>query len=503
MSSKKVISVLLAVFTTMLFAIPVSADVFTVPESYITEQEISVFTYGEVTDAIVTVSGEEATVTRNGHLSDMGGFIRTTLLVDISTSIPKDLRPNIIEYINSYIDDLSENEELKIVTFGETTATLTDFTSDRYDLSQVSEKIEFNGNQSHIYDTTYNTIPVLSNIDDKPCFYRTLIITDGADESAVGVTREELYIRLRDEHYPIDVIAVTANTEAEPDKNLAALTRMSGGRIYTLDPETTIDELSTETKPDDIYYISAVIPAGLTDGSVRQVSISDGSETSINFDIKIPVFKVETETTTTTTAAEITTAVTTTALTTTATVTESVTNATDTVERDKIDTKMIIIMSAAVIVIIGITAVILFAVKKKKKPENEQNIHSNTVYSRDETEIISPGIHPTIILQNHEKPEQVYNIRLQGEVIIGRSSDCQVHLDDKSVSHNQCRIYTQNDYIVIENLSRSNITKLNNTDLNSPKPLKKGDRIKCGRVVLSVESIKDSGADVGTQLLNV
>jgi hypothetical protein len=495
MSTKKVISVLLAIFTALLFAIPISADAFTVPESYITEQEISIFTYGAAAEVAVTVSGEEAIVTRNGHLSDMGGFIRTTLLVDISTSIPKDLRSNIIEYINTYIADLSENEELKIVTFGEVTATLVDFTSDRYDLSQAAEKIEFNGNQSHIYDTTYNTIPVLSHLDDKPCFYRTLIITDGADESAVGVTREELYIRLRDEHYPIDVIAVTANTAAEPDKNLAALTRMSSGRIFTLNPETKTDDLSAESKPGDIYYISAVIPAGLTDGSVRQVSVEGGSETPINFDIKIPVFKVETETTTATT-----TAATTTAVMSTAPVTESVTDTTVAPQSNKIDTKLIIIIAASVIVVFGI---ILLTVKKKKKPENEQITHSDASNSRDETEIISPGIHPTIILRNGDSPEQVYNLKLQGEITIGRGADCQVHLDDKSVSHSQCRIYTQNDYIVIENLSRSNITKLNNADLNSPKPLKKGDKIKCGRVVLSVESIKDTGADVGTQLLNV
>jgi hypothetical protein len=501
MSAKKVFACLSSVMTALVISITVSAASFTVPESYITEQEISIFTYGNPTDAAVTVSGEEAIVTRNGHLSDMGGFIRTTLLVDISTSIPKDLRPAIIEYINGYIADLSENEELKIVTFGEKTVTLADFTNDRYDLSTAAEKIEFNGSESHIYDTTYNTIPGLSHIDNKPCFYRTLIITDGADESDIGVTREELYIRLRDEHYPIDVIAVNANTEKESDKNLVALTRMSGGRTFTLNPETTIKALADETKPGDIYYLSAVIPDGFTDGSVRQVSVTAGSE-NISFDIKIPVFKAITDTQTAKATEETTTAVTTAAVTTTASVIESIAT-TETGEKSEININLIIIIAAGVIALGGIIAIILIAVKNKKMPECAPVIQSSESFSRDETEIIAPGIHPAIILRNQENPEKVYNIKLQSEIIIGRGAECQVHLDDKSVSHNQCRIYIQNDYIVIENLSRSNITKLNNNDLNSPKPLKKDDKIKCGRVVLSVESIKDTGSDVGTQLLNV
>jgi hypothetical protein len=502
MSSKRVISVLLAVYSALLFTLSVSADLFTVPESYITEQEISIFTYGEVSEANVTISGEEAIITRNGHLSDMGGFIRTTLLVDISTSIPKDLRPNIFEYINNYIAELNENEELKIVTFGESTNILIDFTSDRYDLSQAAEKIEFNGNQSHIYDTTYNTIPVLSHLDDKPCFYRTLIITDGADESTTGVTQEELYIRLRDENYPIDVIAVTTNSEATPDKNLSALTRMSGGRIFPLNPQTEIGELSTETKPGNIYYISAIIPSVFLDGSVRQVSIKDSSGEVINFDVRIPVFKVETVTAITTSLPETTAATTTATTLIMSTVTDSVIETVDNKKSIDISSRII---SASVVVVIGLIAIVLVIIKKKKKPENEPSINSDVEIPRVETEIITQDIHPTIILRNHDNSEKVYNIRLQGEIIIGRSKECKVHINEASVSGTQCKIYIDNGYIVIENLSTSNKTKLNNMLLTAPKPLKKGDKIKMGRVVLSVDDIKESDdfRDVGTQLLNI
>ena len=63
-----------------------------------------------------------------------------------------------------------------------------------------------------------------------PCYYRTIVITDGIDDTAGGVTKEELYLRLRDDTYPIDVVAVSKTKQGEPEKELAALTRMSRGR---------------------------------------------------------------------------------------------------------------------------------------------------------------------------------------------------------------------------------------------------------------------------------
>ena len=129
------------------------------------------------------------------------------------------MREKIMALIELLIAGISKNEQYRLVAFGEQLSVLQDFTSDRYDLAVAAEKMEFTGMQSKIYDAVYNTIPKIQPIDGNPCYYRTILITDGIDDTASGITKEELYLRLQAEHYPVDVIAVSAAKQAEPTKN--------------------------------------------------------------------------------------------------------------------------------------------------------------------------------------------------------------------------------------------------------------------------------------------
>jgi len=93
-----------------------------------------------------------------------------------------------------------------------------------------------------------------------------------------------------------------------------------------------------------------------------------------------------------------------------------------------------------------------------------------------------------IRLRNENDFNQVWNFSYSGAVIIGRDSKCQVILADSSVSRTQCRI-NLSDGAVVENLSQSNITRLNGVPLTMPALLRTGDRLQCGRVSLRVEAL--------------
>ncbi len=81
-------------------------------------------------------------------------------------------------------------------------------------------------------------------------------------------------------------------------------------------------------------------------------------------------------------------------------------------------------------------------------------------------------------------------LRESNSIIIGRDPACQVFLNDSSVSQYQSVLFLDStDKPVIENKSRSNITKLNGYDLRSPQVLREDDEIKCGRVVLAAVSV--------------
>lgn len=71
---------------------------------------------------------------------------------------------------------------------------------------------------------------------------------------------------------------------------------------------------------------------------------------------------------------------------------------------------------------------------------------------------------------------------------IGRSTDCQLILDDDYVSTRHARIFRSGEGYVVEDLGSTNGTYLNNERLSSPAPFTTSDTLRIGRTLLVVEA---------------
>ena len=496
MSVKRISAVITAVLLALFSVIICYADDGpSLVQVYSYENTMDVFISGYINtdNASVKVANREAEVVSGGSLADMGVTVRTTLLIDISTSIPTAAREYVLSYIDSYIAGLNQNEQLRIATFGEKTTILQDFTNDRYDLSVAVSDIKFDNSQSMIYDALYNTIPAITNIDGEPCYYRTIVITDGVDVTKTGITKEELLIKLQNDTYPISVIEVSKEKASSENKDLAALTRISGGAYGNIFPEFDNNALLSEFLTDGTSWLRICIPGDLLDGSTRQVNISDGTN-SVQFDAKLPVFDVpdldpEPEVTVAPEESELPTEETETAP---GVVSSEATNSV--LE----DYGIVIIIGAAIIAIIVIALIVASIYVGKKKKRNtgavEHTINSSNDVANKETEFLSEeavkaAIGSTCVkLRNLSEPDQVWSFSLSDELIIGRDTSCKICIADTSISRRQCRVYNQ-ETTYIENLSNSNITQVNGEMITAPMALNIGDKIKCGRVTLIVEQI--------------
>lgn len=79
------------------------------------------------------------------------------------------------------------------------------------------------------------------------------------------------------------------------------------------------------------------------------------------------------------------------------------------------------------------------------------------------------------------------HLPLEGGVLIGRSSDCQLLLEDDYVSTRHARITRSSTGYQVEDLGSTNGTFINNQRVTQPTPFGLGDTLRIGRTLMSVE----------------
>lgn len=468
-------------------------------QTYINAYNIDLFTSESFNSESLTVkvANKSAEITDSGLISDKEIAIQTVILTDISVSMPIESRGNVLELIQNKIKNIEKNEKIKIVTFGNETKVIQDFTSDRYDLSNAASEIEFNGTQSALYDTVFNTLPEIKTDGENPCFYRTIVITDGADFTPGGITKEELFMRLQKETYPIDVVCVSANAPQNQDKDLAALTRISGGRYFELLPESDTSALASDLSAGNYFWIRAKVPAELLDGSTRQVDISDGGS-SISFDMKMSVVDEQIEETLLTEQTDITSD----------TVESAETSVISSSFGDTLtglfpEKAVPIVVAAGAALMVAVVIIIAVNKKKKNKANTRQPVQGDSYNDPcdggDETEAYTEEAseeHFAVKISNTDRPSENWIVEVIGDVLIGRGENCKIKINDKSVSREQCKIAAVNGGLAVINLSESNITKLNGTAVSDERLLHPGDGLKLGRVTLRVDYIQKTGEEL-------
>lgn len=76
---------------------------------------------------------------------------------------------------------------------------------------------------------------------------------------------------------------------------------------------------------------------------------------------------------------------------------------------------------------------------------------------------------------------------LGNELTIGRSDQCQVHVEgDTYVSSVHARIFSRDGSYMVEDLGSTNGTYLNRRRITAPAELQRGDRVKVGKTVLEM-----------------
>ncbi len=455
------------------------------------------FLNGDVDPAAVIcrVSNQEAPVQKAGTLSDEDARIRTTVLIDVSGSMPKAMREKVVAAVDKLIERKSANEEYRLIAFAQETRVLCDFTTDRYDLGKAVESIAFDGQWSMIYDAIYNAISQAEETgEDLPPYSRILVITDGADATKVGVTMEELFLKLQNEYCPVDVLAVSEQVQSTPNKELSGITRISGGSYFSLDPDTSLEDLPARLSADDFSYLQVQAPEHLLDGSVRQVDLTLG-KTTVTLDVKFPASFVQAAPETAA-PAEIPEAPKPKPEPEPKPESESEPEPEAIPEPAFLERYGAVCAIGAVAVVVILTAVLVVALRGKKKEtvpvadkDKSSAASARPTEKQSKTTPFIDGALYTVKFSAPRHPGLSWTLELADSLLIGRADYCDLRLEEGTVSREHCRLEVHGSALVLVHLG-SNTTRVNGERVTDSKPVASGDLLSLGREKLKVDYIQ-------------
>lgn len=466
--------------------------------------------------------------------------IQTLIFLDNSLSITEGNRGKIKEFLNTYLDEKYQNDEVSLYLFGEEAKPVIENSADGEEVKQALETVEYTDQNSWLIDAVYD---VLKTHENDAVYTRVMIISDGVDEKTIGYTKEEFADLLGSTGVPMYAVGCVYKQNQNALEQFFALSRKTAGATFLLDDISDENDIAAKLLEDsNISCITATIPEALQDGSEKAVQIklqdSDG-ETEVRTQARMPFGEAAETANTVVSEQEETESVTEEPETTekeTVLVEESESEAENQQNTEKAFDPVTVVAILAVIA--GVSFLIVRkwkdgkdgkkekapkTKKEKKAKEKElelklpempvnENARKNVIpmekQDSDETCLMEDGGETLFMdgtnagswkdeilllrLQDVDHPERVFQYPVAGNVFIGRIAETnQIVLDyDRSVSGRQCRVYAKGDRIFVENLSNVNITQVNGVKVEQDIQIHSSDILKMGHVQMRVQLIR-------------
>ena len=170
--------------------------------------------------------------------------VHTLIMLDNSVSIPAGSRDKIKELMSGIVDAHTEKEEFRIAIFSDKIDYLSDTYSNDYTvLKNAIASIKYNDQETYLTDVLYDLVDDL-NKDAYMGYTRVIVISDGVDNKQLGVTREELNLKLKETPYPIYTVGTSTGKNNDQLENMFALSRLSKSEYCVLEEWQTAESVS-------------------------------------------------------------------------------------------------------------------------------------------------------------------------------------------------------------------------------------------------------------------
>ena len=198
--------------------------------------------------------------------------VHTVILLDNSLSVTEDNRKRIREILRRYVGNLPENEVVSLATFGEDLQFLAEKSGDEDELTGWIDAIEFHDQDTYLTDFLYQA---LEKIEKDPEYTRFIVISDGVDNKAIGITKEELTDKLKETSRPVYTIGHKYGENSDQLKNMFALSRITNGKEQLIEDFEDTAQIADEIHDfSNVYSLRMDIPQEVMDGAGKSVLLN-------------------------------------------------------------------------------------------------------------------------------------------------------------------------------------------------------------------------------------
>lgn len=435
------------------------------------------------------------------RFGDSGEAVSYLFLVDISGSMDAGRIEDTKGMLRQFVTGMGSQDNICITTMGNDVSS-TGFLNDAAELNEWIDRIAMDPKEdTNLYYGIVEALDLLSK-DQSVAYKRCLVIfSDGDDDQATGITREEAESAVLKSHIPVFTVALIKPGAGESDREnakiLGSFARYSaGGKDYTPSLEDYgIEEIyrSVENILDSGLIITLdLAQVNVADKTVKlAASLSDGvikADDSVEIFVRSGEVKEAWEP----------------ALTPEPTpdpAPESTPEPTPLSTPEPVlepepeeEAEMPVALIAGGIAFLLIAALLAVTlVRKKKKDPEEQDYEGEPIEETGGTEDADMvpveqtiASEPTEILQislcaTGPNEKAVYSIKLAGKATIGRGKKCQLSIpEDLALSDIHCELSRKNGKISVRDMDSTNGTFLNGVPVVNSTILEKDDILLIG-----------------------
>ena len=449
-----------------------------------------------------TLGSNAATINDVKPFSEKVSGTAFIFLIDVSKSLKPAYFAQIQSALNTWVAGMNEYDRAALISFGSQVKVLQDFSSNK---SVIKEKIDLitpNNMDTFLYQGLVQALELGRRQDASLPKRRVIVVlTDGIDDAAGGVTKEEVLLKIAENRIPIYAIgyAMPPLTPIKENglKELGVLARTSGGHFLKANAMPLIEAYKLQKERiDSSYEVIMFCNTCIAEGQLSRLNITfnaDGHTLNDGLDVRlIPVSEVPTK------APKV------------------LLGLVDTlkgqikVTYEKYPYLSSVTLALLFLIILGS----LLYIKKRKNAAHEKMIASASSaitgneapndkghYLNDIFPVIKkatvqpPKYSLSFTVVTGDEPGKCYTIKLNDSAIIGRASDCDLSIGDSEVSARHAEIKFEKGILVIKDLGSMNGTLINGVPIHTVHYLQDGDQILIGRTELRLNGLEDSNAN--------